>query len=186
MSFYFLFCSSFSCNFLPFISCFLYCCVVLYSFACCLAVCSLQSCSTSLRLPACWFPRQSANQTWCGESFINTSLLHAPSLWLHYSLLWPSPHSSAWFGHRLGLFSRPSTSGGVVLSHCLEWFQDCSPLCTPWTCASINICFTHSAFGFLPADLDTNYMQRLRCFRGRTHTHYCTQISAHKEHGNFY
>ncbi len=149
---------------------------MLYSFACCLAVCSLQSCSTSLRLPACWFPRQSANQAWCGESFINTSLLHAPSLWLHYSLLWPSPHSSAWFGHRLGLFSRPSTSGGVVLSHCLEWYQDCSPLCTPWTCASINICFTRFAFGFLPADLDTKTI----CRGYAAYVDACIHIIAHR------
>ncbi len=66
-------------------------------------------------------------------------------------LTWPSPHSSAWFAHWLGLFSRPSTSGGIVLSRCLEWFQDCSPPCTP-----LNLCFNTYLFHSLCilADLD--------------------------------
>ncbi len=88
-------------------------------------------------------PRQSANQAWCGESFIDTSLLHAPSLWLHALLF-----SALAFSPFFCLVWSPT---GTVLqtvylwrhrSHFwLKWFQDCSPPCTP-----LNLCFNKYLF----------------------------------------
>ncbi len=68
-----------------------------------------------------------------------------------FLIAWPTVLCSGllpillWFVHRLGLFSRLFTSGGIVLSRCLESTQDCSPLCTPWTYA-VNKYLIHSLF----------------------------------------
>ncbi len=112
----------------------------------------------ALELPACLFPK----------AVCQPSLVLGIYLWyccfkslhsdrtLYGSLLWPSPHSSAWFGHRLGLFSRPSTSGGIVFFPLVGVVSRLFTPCIPELVLSINIWFTHSAFGSLPADLDTN------------------------------
>ncbi len=127
-------------------TCFLVCWVVLLcGFACCVFVLCVPS---SPALPV-WdvLPvgslRQTANQAW------NLSLILA--CFKSFLIAWPTVLCSSllpillWFVHRLGLFSRLFTSGGIVLSRCLESTQDCSPLCTPWTYA-VNKYLIHSLF----------------------------------------
>ncbi len=83
--------------------------------------------------------RQSANQAWCRESFIDTSLLYAPSLWLHALLFSALVFCLVW------------SPTGIVLQTIYLWRHRSLPLvgvvsrrftqCTP-----LNLCLNKYLF----------------------------------------
>ncbi len=129
------------------------CCLVLL---CVCAVCSLQSCSTSLRLPACRFLKAV-----CQPSLV---------LWI-YLWYWPalSPFTlivrSTVLCCSLPFFCLVWPPTGTVLQTVYLWRHSslpagwrCLKIVHPWTF----IWFTHNAFGSRPADLDSIWLSSFR------------------------